>query len=291
MKRLFFTLALAFLLLLSGCAGNSEPLQSSAKEAKIQVVGGTTLISSIVKEIGGSRVNAESIIPPAENPFNFVVKPENITSLSIADIFLIHDWQRDKFPKYVIDSAKNPKLIVAEISLAGDWMIPDVQRQAADKVASALKSLDTSFSATYDAGLTAYKEKIRKKGDLLRQQITAQKFGSDPASIDVICVAPAADFMKWIGVTVVATYGKTETVTPAKVQEIVDIVGQEKIAVIADTIQNGETAGEALAKKLGVERVVLSSYPGAAKYTTNWEDTIARNMTLIIATISRCPYC
>jgi bacterioferritin (cytochrome b1) len=75
------------------------------------------------------------------------------------------------------------------------------------------------------------------------------------------------------------------------VQEIVDTVGQKKVAVIADTIQNGENVGEALAKKLGVEKVVLSSYPGAAKYTTNWEDTIARNMTLILATISNCPYC
>lgn len=291
MRRIFISLSLAFLLLLSGCAANSEPLQSSAKEAKIQVVGGTTLISSIVKEIGGSRVNAWSIIPPAENPFNFVVKPENITSLSIANIFLIHDWQQYKFPPSVIDSANNPGLKVVKISLGGDWMIPEIQIQAVDKVLEALKSLDARNSAVYDGGAAAYKEKIRKKEAQIKEQLKNQKFYDTIGTINIVCASPVSDFVKWLGVSVVATYGPPDSLTPVRIQEIMGGLGDKKIALIADTIQNGENTGAVLAGKLGVERVVLSSYPGAAKYTTNWEDTIARNMTLIVATISRCPYC
>jgi ABC-type Zn uptake system ZnuABC Zn-binding protein ZnuA len=290
-KRAFISLPLAFLLLLSGCAGNSEPLQSSAKEAGIQVVGGTTLISSIVKEIGGSRVNAESIIPPAENPFNFVVKPENITSLSIANIFLIHDWQQYKFPPSVTDSANNPGLKVVKISLGGDWMIPEIQIQATDKVLEALKSLDARNSAAYDGGAAAYKEKIRKKEAQIKEQLKNQKFYDTIGTINTVCASPVADFVKWLGVSVVAIYGPPDSLTPARIQEIIGGLGEKKIALIADGIQNGENAGAPIAAKLGVDRIILSNYPGAARYTTNWEDTFARNVTLIIATISACPYC
>ncbi len=291
-KKTFIAFALAFLLLVSGCqAGPAQPGGTAGREAAIKIVCGTTLISSIVKEVGGDKVDARSIIPPAENPFNFVVKPENITALSTAAIFLIHDWQQNKFPQSVIDSANSPGLKVARISLGGDWMIPEIQVQAVDKVSDTLKALDARNSASYDIGATAYKEKIRKKEAQIKEQLKIQKFYDTIGTINIVCASPVADFVKWLGVSVVAIYGPPDSLTPARIQEITGGLGDKKIALIADSIQNGENAGAPIAAKLGVARIILSNYPGAAKYTTNWEDTFARNMTLIIATISACPYC
>jgi ABC-type Zn uptake system ZnuABC Zn-binding protein ZnuA len=261
---------------LPGCSGNS------VKKPAVRVVCGTTLISSIVQEIGGGRLDAISIKPPEQNPNDFVVKPEKITLLSGAIFFIIHDWQQAKFSQSVIDSAENPGLKVATVKQDGDWMIPELQSRATDKVLGALKSIDIQNSTAYDAGAAAYHQKIVAQEKYIKDTLGGIAFNQPLSFIDAIIAAPATDFVKYIGLNVIATYDK---LTPERQTELVKLGREKGTKIVVDTFQNGANMGANLSVALAAARATLSSYPGGAPYTANWEDSVVRSMRSIIGVL------
>jgi ABC-type Zn uptake system ZnuABC Zn-binding protein ZnuA len=95
-------LSLAAGMLLSGCATESA--------AKLKVVTSTSLIAQIVERVGGDKVSVVNIIPPAQCPGHFDVKPGDIQKLADAKLFIIHNWQGEKFSDDLIASANNKNL-------------------------------------------------------------------------------------------------------------------------------------------------------------------------------------
>ncbi|MDO9573507.1 MAG: zinc ABC transporter substrate-binding protein, partial [Candidatus Contubernalis sp.] len=59
-----------------------------AATAKLKVVTSTSLIASIVERVGGDRVDVVNIIPPAQCPGHFDIKPGDIQKLADADLFI-----------------------------------------------------------------------------------------------------------------------------------------------------------------------------------------------------------
>ncbi len=68
-----------------GCAREATP--------QLKVVTTTSLISSIVEKVGGDKVEVANIIPPAQCPGQFDVKPSDVQMLADAKLFLMHGWQ------------------------------------------------------------------------------------------------------------------------------------------------------------------------------------------------------
>jgi len=64
-----------------------------AETAQLKVVTSTSLIAQIVERVGGDLVSVVNIIPPAQCPGHFDVKPSDIQKLADADLFLLHGWQ------------------------------------------------------------------------------------------------------------------------------------------------------------------------------------------------------
>ena len=112
-SRVLFTsllvLSLVVSLMLASC--------SSAGTAKLKVVTSTSLIAQIVERVGGDMVDVVNIIPPAQCPGHFDVKPGDIQKLADADLFILHGWQGEKFSQELIDSANNPDLTVVSIDI------------------------------------------------------------------------------------------------------------------------------------------------------------------------------
>src|SRR4030042_246448 len=92
-------LSLAAVTLSGGCAKENS--------AKLKVVTSTSLIAQIVERVGGDKVSVVNIIPPAQCPGHFDVKPGDITKLADANLFIIHNWQGEKFSDDLITSANN----------------------------------------------------------------------------------------------------------------------------------------------------------------------------------------
>jgi zinc transport system substrate-binding protein len=261
--------------LLGGCAAESS--------AKLKAVTSTSLIAQIVERIGGDKVSVVNIIPPAQCPGHFDVKPGDIQKLADARLFIIHNWQGEKFSDDLITSANNNNLTTVKVELAGNWMTPVVQRDAADKIAATLAQIDPDNSANYQKAATEYKAKVTAR----ETEINAGLGKVNLAAVNVLCDEQQDGFVKWTGLNVIATFGRPETFTPQVVKYLVDQGRAEKVILVIDNMQTGGESGKALAEELGAGHIVLSNFPGGYEGTETWEKAIDKNIELIMNSIAR----
>ena len=266
-------------LMMGGCA--------PAETSKLKVVTSTSLIVQIVERVGGDMVSVVNIIPPAQCPGHFDVKPSDIQKLAEADLFLLHGWQGEMFSQELIASANNPDLTVVILDIPSNpqsnWMTPSVQLEATEKITAALSQVDTENSAAYEKLAGEYKDIIEAKA----AEIKARLVGENLSSVNVICSGMQAAFLNWAGLNVVAFYGRPDSLTPQVVKGLVDTGRAETVTLIIDNMQSGQDAGAGLAEELGCQRIILSNFPGGFDNTETWEKAIDYNIELILEAVAR----
>ena len=275
----FLVLVLAVASLVSGC--------SPAGTTKLKVVTSTSLIAQIVERVGGDRVDVINIIPPAQCPGHFDVKPGVIQKLADADLFILHGWQGEKFSQDLIASANNPDLTVVKLDIPSNpqsnWMTPSVQQAAADKITSALAQVDAENSSYYQKSATEYRDTISKKGIEIKARLAQENL----FAVNVMCNEQLAAFVSWTGLNIVATYGRPDSLTPKVLKELVDKGMEANVTLIIDNMQSGQDAGVGIAEELDSTRIILSNFPGGYENTETWEKAIDYNIELILSALSR----
>jgi len=256
---------------------------SSAGTSKLKVVTSTSMIAQVVERLGGDRVDVVNIIPPAQCPGHFDVKPSDIQKLADADLFFFHGWQGEKFSEDLIASANNPDLTVIKIDLLGNWMTPPVQQEATETITAALCQADTENSAAYQTAAAKYKDKIAAK----EAEIKARLAQASLSRINVMCAEIQAGFVIWTGLNVIASYGRADSLTPQVVKILVDVGRETRVSLIIDNMQSGQDAGAGIAEELGCTRIILSYFPGGFDNTETWEKAIDRNIELILEALTQ----
>jgi zinc transport system substrate-binding protein len=207
--------------------------------AKLKVVTSMSLIAQIVERVGGDLVDVVNIIPPAQCPGHFDVKPSDIQKLADADLFLLGGWQGEMFSQKLIDSANNPNLTVISLNIPSNpqsnWMVPPVQQEATDGVTAALSQVDAKNSSAYQASADEYKKAIQVKG----VEVQGRLAGQNLANINIICSGMQAAFLNWVGLNVVAFYGRPDSLTPQVLKGLVDKAEAENVTLIIDNLQSG----------------------------------------------------
>jgi zinc transport system substrate-binding protein len=262
-------------LILSGCA--------EERTEKLQVVTSTSLLAQIVERLGGDKVDVINIIPPAQCPGHFDVKPGDIQMLAEADVFLMHGWQGEKFSEDLIASANNPDLSVFTVDVPGNWMTPQVQTQAVDIIAGIISQADAGNSAEFQKKADDFKASVNAVGVEMADKLA----GAGASGINVMCAEQQAGFVQWAGFNIVATFGRPDSLTPQVVKELVDTGKEGKVTLILDNMQSGQDAGKGIAEELGCARVILSNFPGGYDNTETWEKTIEYNVALLLAAIGQ----
>lgn len=256
---------------MGGCADEDN--------SKFKVVTSTSLLAQIVERIGGDKVSVVNIIPPAQCPGHFDVTPGDIQKLADAGLFIIHNWQGEKFSTELIASADNKNLVTEIIEIAGNWMTPPVQREAADKITEILSRLDPGNAAAYSASANEYKTTVTAKESEIKSMLADKNL----TGVNVLCDEQQAGFVKWMGLIIVATYGRPETFTPQVIKDLVDKGKSGKVNLVIDNMQTGGESGKSLAEQLGVKQITLSNFPGGYENTDTWEKAIEKNVDLILA--------
>ena len=265
--------------ILGGCVPAETP--------RLKVVTSISLMAQIVERVGGDLVDVVNIIPPAQCPGHFDVKPSDIQKLADADLFLLGGWQGELFSQELIDAANNPDLTVVTLDIPSNpqsnWMTPSVQQEATEKITAALSRVDTENSAAYQDSAAVYKDKIEAKA----VEIKARLAGQNLSGINVICSGMQAAFLKWMGLNVVAFYGRPDSLTPQVVKELVDKGRQENVTLIIENMQSGQDAGAGVAEELGCRRIILSNFPGGFDNTETWEKAIDYSIKLILEAVAQ----
>jgi len=268
-------LSLVIVPILGGCTPTETP--------RLKVVTSTSLLASVVERVGGDRVDVVNIIPPAQCPGHFDVKPGDIQKLADADLFLLHGWQGEMFAQELITSANNPDLTVVKIDIKGNWMTPSVQLAAIDEITAILGQVDAKNSSAYQESAAGYKDKIEAK----EAEIEAKLAQANLSDVNVMCAEMLIGFVEWVGCNLVASYGRPDSLTPQVVKELVDKGRAAKATLIIDNLQSGRDAGAGIAEELGCKRLILSNFPGGFDNTETWEKAIDRNIELLLETIAQ----
>ncbi len=279
MKRTIFLIvavAVGLVAFIAGC-------QSAAGQG-LKVVAGTSQITVMVREIGGDRVNVTNFVPAGVCPGQCDVKPGDVEALNQAKALIIHDYQQaQKDVKALIEASRNPGLITKVIAAQGGLMTPRYQAEATEKVAAALAEIDPANADFYKQKAAARKAAINVKADEVKQRLS--KAGIQGTK--VIAMLHQADFLRWAGFDVVASYGPPEGFTPAL---IADLVAKGKAAgavLVVDNLQSGPDAGKSIAQEIKAGQVTISNFPGALPNTDTWEQAVDENVRIILAALGK----
>ena len=269
-------LLLTLLVLPLGCTSEASP--------NLKVVTTTSLISSIVEKVGGDKVEVVSIIPPAQCPGQFDIKPGDIKMLSDAKLFLMHGWQGELFTQRLIQSANNPELQVISLNIPGNWMTPPVQAQAVGNITSALVDMDPQNAAYYQSNAEAEIAIITAKGNELQTELAAGNL----SQIKVICEEQMTGFAQWAGFDVVASYPRPENITPKILHDLIDQGKQAGVTMVIGNLQSGSSdAAATIANGIGAVQVILSNFPGGFDDTETWEKAIDNDVNLLFEALAK----
>jgi len=255
--------------------------------SKVKVVTTTSDIASIVQKVGGDKVEVVNIIPPAQCPGQFDVKPSDVQILADAKLFLMHGWQGEQFTTGLIQSANNPELKVVVLNIQGNWMIPTVEAQAVDNITSNLAEIDPQNASYYQSNAASELAVITATGN----EVEAELAAGNLSRVNAICDEQVTDLAQWAGFNVIASYPSPDTdITPKIMQGLIDQGRQAGVALVIGNLQSGTSDTPAtIASGIGAEAVpvTVSNFPGGFNNTETWEKAIDRDVNLLLEAMSK----
>ncbi len=249
MTRRFFTLALLIAVAVFSCARPS---------GKARLVASTTLISTIVQSIGGDRFAVTTIAPAGLCPGHFDLKPSDVAAANNARLILNHGWEAwyGSLEKAIIPPG--PRRVT--LSTKGNWMIPDLQKQATAEIAELLAEIDTARADTYRLAATRYQSDVDSAAAAARAMLAGKELPT------VIAADQQTPFLRWLGFRVVATYGRAEDFTAQELTRLARVASDSGVKLVVDNLQSGPDTGRPLADGLGAKHVTLTNFPLHGSY-------------------------
>ena len=275
LSRRFIVPALAVigLVMAAGCGASLEGENS--------VVAGSSHIEVILEDLAGDWVTVRSLFPPALCPSQFDMKPSHINALRTSEAVLLHPWQEAMGNvQEGLRTARTPEEQVHILDIEGNWMTPEVQRAASERIAELLEPLKPANGASEEDGLSQRLEErialIEAKAAEGREALD----GLDAEGVAVLCNEMQADFLEWAGFEAAGVYGAPEDLSVAAIERLL-VQGEEAGALlVVDNLQSGDPgAGARMARELGAGHAVLSNFPRAVTETSTWEATFEHNIT------------
>ena len=241
--------ALIVALLVGGC--------TREREGARVIMTSTTTIRCVVAEVAGERAQVASIVPGGMCPGHFDIKPRQMQAIERADLFLYHGWE--SWLPEVMD-ATGEKTEAVQVGVEGNWMVPDIHIEAITWVRDLLVTLDP-------AGERLYKEQALLYSNRLLDETRAVCESLYPGhGTRVICAELQADFLTWAGFDILATYGRSENLTPRVLQDLIETGRKHGVVLVVDNLQSGPGIGNQIAADMGAEHVVLTNFPEHGSY-------------------------
>jgi len=276
---LISVILLTLVILPLGCAKEATP--------NLKVVTTTSDIASIVEKVGGDKVEVVNIIPPAQCPGQFDVKPSDVQMLADAKLFLMHGWQGEQFTTGLIQSANNPELKVVVLNIQGNWMIPTFQAQAVGNITSTLAEIDPQNASYYQSNAESELAAITATGNEVETELAA---AGNLSQVNAICDEQLTDLVQWAGFNVVASYPSPDTdITPKIMQGLIDQGKQAGAALVIGNLQSGTSdtpATMASGIGAGAVPVTVSNFPGGFDNTETWGKAIDKDVSLVLQALA-----
>ncbi|MBN2620617.1 zinc ABC transporter substrate-binding protein [candidate division WOR-3 bacterium] len=226
--------------------------------AATNVTATTSLLGSIVETIGKDHITVTTIVPAGMCPGHFDISSQQIKTLADSKVIFSHGWE--KWIDKLLAAADN-KPILFSINETENVMVPPVHKQAAQQVAAVLCSLDRAHRTFYMKNLESYTSAIDSVTALMEEH--RERF----ASVNVACAELQEEFLRWLGFTIVVTYGRAEDLAPNTLEQIITLSKQGGVVLVIDNMQSGTDGGTVISEQTNARHVVLTNFPLNESYT------------------------
>jgi zinc transport system substrate-binding protein len=270
MKYLKIALVSAALgsLLMVGCSHKNAP------PAKPMVIATTTHIESILESIARDHVSSTVLVQGGTCPGHFDIAPEHVVRLEKADMLIMHGWEQ--WAARAIEAADNEQLQVIKLTANGNAMIPEIHTSLAKEITKILCQMDSVNCTDYTSNLETHLQSVT---DSVR---TVKDLTSPLNNLPVVCSEQQEALLTWLGCSVVAKYGRPESMTPARLLHVAESAERAGVRVVVDNMQSGPEAGRALAEDIGAPHVALSNFPLNGSY----EQTLLNNIRILLSAVN-----
>jgi ABC-type Zn uptake system ZnuABC Zn-binding protein ZnuA len=252
-----------------------QPSSATARPDALRVVTTTTVFADIVRAVGGSRVDASSIIPPGVGPEDYEPRPDDAVRLADAGLVVSNGVGLDDFLDRLIASGSadsTPHLVLgAAIPPILDegrpnphfWLDPTLVRDHyVPAIATKLAELDPAGAPTYQANASAYAAQL----DALDRELT-ERLSVIPASGRKLVTFHDAFpyFARHFGFEVVGVVLENvgQEPTAAELAALVERVRSAGVKAVFSEAQFNPELSRTLAQEAGITRVVTTLYNDA----------------------------
>lgn len=249
--------------------------QNQTSERKIAVT--TTLLAEIVRELSREEIKTVQIIPPGSCPEHFDISPDILVTLRESKVCIAHDFQGHMGELL----SKKTGIKVFYVAMPYGLATPSSFAHALQETAPLLKKLYPELTKTVDDGLI---EAMAKSVELEKE---AKVMGSDLRGRKAFASIHQKNFCEWLGIEVVATFSRSESVTPDEIEKLIAKGRAERISAIVANFQEGVQYPQMLSEKLGVPLIVLSNFPGAYKDELSFRALVLGNVKRLIDGLDR----
>ena len=249
----------------------SLPDAAPRDNGPLGVVATTPIIADLVRQVGGQRVEVESILPNNADPHDFEPRPEDIIKVEDAAVVFTHGLRLDEWASDLIDNSGTdaPVFVVTdgietldskeETFEEGDphvWFDPTRAQQMVTNIANALAEVDPDGSDSYSERSTAYNDQLSQLDQEIKERIAL--IPADQRKI-VTNHDALGYFADRYGLTVVGTVfpGSDTRSEPSaqEVAELVDSIQQQGVKAVFAENTVSPTIAEELASEAGVKVV------------------------------------
>lgn len=244
--------------------------QPSAVKATLVVT--TTMLESAARELTPAIPELEvvTIIPPSGCPGHFDLSPRILPDLKRAQFVVRHDYQGVLEEK--LERLGAQKIEVAIAQTHGSPLIPRHYAEIVDELARIIAARYPERRPALQKAAQDARTRVESLGR--RLQSRAERLGKMP----LVASRNQQDFIRWLGLTVAGELGRPEDISPREYEQLLQL----KVGLVVGNLQEGTAAAHSLGEKLGVPVVVLSNFPGAQGFGSDYDALLAANLSALV---------
>jgi len=240
----------------------------------------TTMLRAMVQDVTDGAVAVHCLVPPGSCPGHFDATPSDLERLARCRLVLRHDFQAHLDAK-LRHGPTGPVHIVA-ITSHGLLTVPDHYLDACRQVAEALARTMPDRAAAWRDRLHAVRRRVLATQQRVRAMATPRL-----QARAVVASHWQADFCRWLGLTVVATFDQHDQMSLADLHRVVTQARRTRAVALVGNVQRGTRQANVLAQRLGLPVVMLSNFPDPSRAPPAYDDLLRANVHRLVEVVGR----
>jgi len=231
----------------------------------------TTMIASLLQDIGGKDFTILTFLPPASCPGHFDLKPSDVQLLRRTELIIYHPYQQalQKALKqhvapdhrWLVLPEEKPLTIPVEYIKMGRYLL----LRLAERFPERASILNLLWSKR--------EEEVHRLQEEMRMKFQAQGASSFPTIVSFHQKA----FVEFWNFPAVGAFDEPEGPSVQKLGQLIQEGRKAKARAIIGNLQSGDRQATLLAEKIGVPLTMLSNFPGAEPGTASYLDLLRTN--------------